>query len=387
MREVFMANKEKITIKLNNLKFDAQNPRLPMRLQGVTDENKVIDYMVKYGNVTELMLSIGETGYSEAEPLLVVKEGTDKYIVVEGNRRLAALKLLNDSELTKVRIQSINSVVSGAKYIPEEVPCIVYASREDVLDYLGYRHITGVKDWGALEKARYLDQLYQIHIKSTPQEKNYQKLAKMIGSRSDYVYKLHTALKLYNKANDKAYYGADIKEEDISFSWLTTALGYYGISKYLGISESNEPSLDTLNEENYKKIFTWMFFPGKSVVKESRQISDLAKITEYPLALERLEKGSSIEEALLYTSEPSDAFIDMLKKAKQQLKQAKEGIEQLSEEPPEAKELIEDIERLLKTISGGLEANFGKDNSNSDLLQQLASDPETLAQLKKLLGK
>lgn len=70
-----MANKEKITIKLNNLKFDAQNPRLPMRLQGVTDENKVIDYMVKYGNVTELMLSIGETGYSEAEPLLVVKEG------------------------------------------------------------------------------------------------------------------------------------------------------------------------------------------------------------------------------------------------------------------------------------------------------------------------
>lgn len=157
-----MANKEKITIKLNNLKFDAQNPRLPMRLQGVTDENKVIDYMVKYGNVTELMLSIGETGYSEAEPLLVVKEGTDKYIVVEGNRRLAALKLLNDSELTKVRIQSINSVVSGAKYIPEEVPCIVYASREDVLDYLGYRHITGVKDWGALEKARYLDQLYQM---------------------------------------------------------------------------------------------------------------------------------------------------------------------------------------------------------------------------------
>ncbi|MFR5465269.1 MAG: hypothetical protein ACLTHR_06115 [Agathobacter rectalis] len=41
----------------------------------------------------------------------------------------------------------------------------------------------------------------------------------------------------------------------------------------------------------------------------------------------------------------------------------------------------------MKTISGGLEANFGKDNSNSDLLQQLASDPETLAQLKKLLGK
>ena len=29
-----MANKEKITIKLNNLKFDAQNPRLPMSITG-----------------------------------------------------------------------------------------------------------------------------------------------------------------------------------------------------------------------------------------------------------------------------------------------------------------------------------------------------------------
>lgn len=382
-----MPDREKLKINLNNLKFDAKNPRLPVRLQGITDENKVIDYMVKYGNIIELMLSIAETGYSDAEPLLVVKETDGTYTVVEGNRRLAALKLLSKPELTKVRTQSIKDVISDAKNIPTEIPCILYPNREDVLDYLGYRHITGVKDWGALEKARYLDQLYQIHIKDTPQDKIYQKLAKMIGSRSDYVYKLHTALKLYDKANDNAYYGADIKEEDISFSWLTTALGYSGISDFIGLSEATDASLSTLKEENFKKIFTWMFFPGKTIIKESRQISALAKITEYPVALERLEKGCTIDEALLYTSAPSEAFIEMLKKAKQQLKQAKDSIEQLSEEPPEAKELIDDIERLLKTISGGLEANFNKDNSNTDLWEQLTSNPETLAQLKKLLGK
>lgn len=382
-----MPDKEKLKINLDNLKFDAKNPRLPVRLQGITDENKVIDYMVKYGNIIELMLSIAETGYSDAEPLLIVKETYETYTVVEGNRRLAALKLLSKPELTKIRTQSIKDVISDAKNIPTEIPCILYPDRKDVLDYLGYRHITGVKDWGALEKARYLDQLYQIHIKDTSQDKIYQKLAKMIGSRSDYVYKLHTALKLYDKANDKAYYGADIEEENISFSWLTTALGYSGISEFIGLSEATDASLSTLKEENFRKIFTWMFFPGKAVVKESRQISELAKITEYPAALERLEKGCTIDEALLYTSAPSDAFIEMLKKAKQQLKQAKDAIEQLSAEPSEAKELIDDIERLLKTISGGLEANFNKDNSNADLLEQLASNPETIAQLKKLLEK
>lgn len=382
-----MTGREKKKIRLENLKFDAKNPRLPMRLQGITDESKVIDYMVKYGNIIELMLSIAETGYSDAEPLLVVGDSNGDYTVVEGNRRLAALKLLNSPDLTKVRVQSIKDVISGANNIPNEIPCILYSKREDVLDYLGYRHITGVKDWGALEKARYLDQLYQIHITDTEQDRIYYKLAKMIGSRTDYVSKLHTALKLYDKANNNAYYGADIREEDISFSWLTTALGYSGITNFIGLTSASDASLENLNEENFKKIFTWMFFPGKTVIKESRQISDLAKVTEFSIALNRLENGSSIDEALLYTSAPSEAFLEMLKKAKQQLKQAKDSIEQLSEEPPEASGLLEDIDKLLRTISGGLNANFRKSEDGIDLLTQLASDPKTLSQLKQLLGK
>ena len=208
----------------------------------------------------------------------------------------------------------------------------------------------------------------------------------MIGSRADYVLKLHTALKLYNKANENAYYGADIKEEDISFSWLTTALSYNGITNFIGLSSSSS-SLENLNEENFKKIFTWMFYPGKTVIKESRQISELAKITESSAAMERLESGSSIDEALLYTSAPSEAFIEMLRKAKQQLKQAKEALEQLSEEPPEAKGLLEDMDRLLRTISGALKENFNKNENSTQLLEQLASNPDTLAQLKKLLEK
>lgn len=382
-----MSQRNKLEIELEKLRFDIQNPRLPLRLQGVKDENKVIDYMVKYGNILELMLSIAETGYSDAEPLLVVMEKDGTYTVVEGNRRLSALKLLNNPALTKVRVQSIKNIIADAKYVPDVIPCILYPKRKDVLDYLGYRHITGVKDWGALEKARYLEQLYQIHIKDTSADEIYRKLAKIIGSRSDYVFKLHTALKLYEHANERAYFGADIKEEDISFSWLTTALGYSGISNYIGISEAEDASLQTLKEEPFENIFTWMFYPGKAVVKEVRQISELAKVTEYPAALEQLEKGGSIEEALLYTSAPSDAFIDMLTKAKQQLKQAKDAIEQLSEEPAEAKGLLEDMEKLIKTISGGLEANFAQNDEDANILSQLTQNPETLAKLRKLLGE
>ncbi len=69
-----MPENEKLRIQLESLRFDTQNPRLPIHMQGVADEKKVIDYMVKYGNIIELMTSIAEAGYSEAEPLLAVRD-------------------------------------------------------------------------------------------------------------------------------------------------------------------------------------------------------------------------------------------------------------------------------------------------------------------------
>lgn len=193
----------KTSIKVEKLVFDPKNPRVPQSLQGIKDEAKIINYMVLYGNVTDLMLSIAETGYSDAEPLLVVQDDEGKYVVVEGNRRLAALKLLNNPNLTDIRVKIINEIIENAQAeIPQEVPCVVYQNRNSILDYLGYRHITGVKDWGPLEKARYLEQLYELHIEEAGINNIYKKLAKMIGSKAGYVKNLHMALKLYDLAND-----------------------------------------------------------------------------------------------------------------------------------------------------------------------------------------
>lgn len=346
-------------ISLEKLSFDVDNPRLPRRLQGIKDEKIIIDYMIKYGNIIELMKSITETGYFDAEPLLVVPDMlSDMFIVVEGNRRLAALKLIDNPQLGKVRIQSILEIVNDAMYKPNSIPAILYEKREDVLDYLGYRHITGVKDWGALEKARYLAQLYDIHIKNTPKNKIYTKLAKMIGSKANYVEKLYLALQLYNKANEEAYFGADISEKEISFSLLTTALGYSEIFEYIGLDNDTSESIENINIENYKNIFAWLFDPAKRKISDSRQISMLANIVKAPEAVKKLENGYSVDEAVLYTSMPEKAFVDMLKQAKKSLKQAKEAIEQLGSEPSDARDLLNDIQKLVNTIKGGLEANF-----------------------------
>lgn len=374
-------SKERVSI--CNLKFDKNNPRLPQKLIGNEKELDVIDYMLRSGNILELMKSIAETGYSDAEPLLVVLDVVDnKYIVVEGNRRLTAIKLLRNPELARVRKESVQEIVAEAKVIPADVPVIVYDRREDILDYLGYRHITGVKDWGPLEKARYLKQLYIVHGGEQNKGTIYSKLAKMIGSKPNYVYKLHQALELYDKANDEAYYGAKISEEQISFSLITTALGYNEIVEFLGLNESQNDILENLNEDNYRKLFLWLFDKESQKVFDSRQISALAEIVAKPIALAKLESGSSIEEAVLYTEAPSKAFMGMLDNAKKSLRQASEAIAQLSEEPVGAKELLEENEKIIKMIRGGLDNNFTKKES-SDLLSQISQE-QLLELLKRL---
>src|SRR5262249_17480373 len=149
-------------------------------------------------------------GYFQAEPLLVVPRnpaktdtGRDDFIVVEGNRRLAAVRLLLDPESAPARQRSVQQVVDEAGDVPESLPVIVFSERAATLDYLGFRHVTGVKAWAPLAKARYLSELYQARRKRRMSRQAALKdIALTIGSRSDYVAKLLTTLAVYDHVAD-----------------------------------------------------------------------------------------------------------------------------------------------------------------------------------------
>lgn len=154
-----------INIPIENLIFDPENPRLPETLRAKKDlpeyERSVINWMLQFENVTELMGSIGEKGFFPAEPILVVASENGKYEVVEGNRRLTAVKILNNPEQADKKKKSIEEILkeSNADKIPESIPSIIFEKRDEVLFYLGYKHITGVQSWDSLAKAKYLKQL------------------------------------------------------------------------------------------------------------------------------------------------------------------------------------------------------------------------------------
>ena len=91
-------------VDIDNLLLDLYNPRLPKSKQG-KDNDVVIEFLLLEAATLELMESIGENDFFVGEMLLVIpnKEESGRYVVIEGNRRLTAVLLLNNPDLAKVK--------------------------------------------------------------------------------------------------------------------------------------------------------------------------------------------------------------------------------------------------------------------------------------------
>ncbi|WP_429019564.1 hypothetical protein, partial [Aeromonas veronii] len=78
-------------------------PRLPSKLRKrKPSKSDIVNWMLTDASIIELMLAIGQAGFFIGEALLVVQSKDSDYVVIEGNRRLTSVILLNEPELGKV---------------------------------------------------------------------------------------------------------------------------------------------------------------------------------------------------------------------------------------------------------------------------------------------
>lgn len=122
---------EEKTISVASLKLDALNPRLSHINHEIT-QNELINEMINNYKIYDLAQSIAENGFFPDKNLIAVK--IDKtYVVVEGNRRLSALKALLTPEIItsneKNKFLRLNSVIE--KSFIDKVKIIIAPSRED----------------------------------------------------------------------------------------------------------------------------------------------------------------------------------------------------------------------------------------------------------------
>ena len=88
-------------LKVGDLHFDHLNPRLAeYGITPSTSDEDILKILWEAMDVRELVQSISASGYFPHEPIIVTKE-TGKFVVIEGNRRLAAVKVLLSPNLAK----------------------------------------------------------------------------------------------------------------------------------------------------------------------------------------------------------------------------------------------------------------------------------------------
>lgn len=314
-------------IALSNLKLDLFNPRLPKSKQG-KDEKTVIEFMLLEAATLELMIAIAENDFFEGELLLVVKDNieADKFIVIEGNRRLTSAKLLSNPELTTVKKISTNEIVENAKFKPTELPCLIFEDKNMILKYLGFRHITGIKSWRLLEKSRYLFELKQRDFGDVSFLIASNEIAKMIGSSSAYVKRLLISFDLYKIVEDDGFYQIE-GLNDIKFflNYFTDSLNKENIRKFIGVNINSDIPLEHINLKNLKKITHWWFekSEGKSrVLGDSEELKLLDKVIGSEEALEAFEKGISIQEAYEITGDLDLQFEKKIKESLKSIQQA-----------------------------------------------------------------
>lgn len=315
-------------IPIGNLKLDLYNPRLPKSKQGV-DENTVIDFLLLEAATLELMEAIGENDFFAGEMLLVVPDVKDngKYVVVEGNRRLTAVRLLGDPALAKVKKNATKEIAEKAKYKPTVIPCLIFQDRSDIQKYLGFVHITGKKSWRMLEKARYLSELRKSEqFMSLPFQSACREIARIIGSKSPYVKKLLVSFLLYEIVEDEKFYRIDgLSDESFYLNYFSDGLQKENIRDFLNVDLDSDNPTAKLDKNHLEEIVIWWFKKTEGVsrvIGDSEGMRLLNEVLGNEVALTAFRKGMTIYESYELTNDLDNQFEKKIKDAYRSIEQA-----------------------------------------------------------------
>lgn len=150
-----------ITAPLNSVFLDPNNPRfVGLSSKWVEeddiDKDKVQDearrLLVRDYEVDKLRMNMEVNGYLPIDRIVVRRFKGEKFVVLEGNRRVAAAKMIGKIGMDGTAIS--DAVLRSVA----EIPCLEYVGTEQDAAWIfqGIRHITGISEWSAYNKARLL---------------------------------------------------------------------------------------------------------------------------------------------------------------------------------------------------------------------------------------
>jgi len=349
-----------LNIPIELLYLDSENPRLARDGKG-NSQLDLLQTMYSDFDIDEIAYSMCENGYFDEEPIVVVPKKLTKrfslpekleerqnylqelirndeiqFVVVEGNRRLATLKILTDPSIrSSVGVthdfpKASSIILSQLKVIP----AIFYSDRLEVTPYLGVRHIAGSKKWDFYPRVYYISQrIEEVFEKKKDYKTVFEEVQKQLALR-----RLDTVIKQY------LYYRiAKIIESDLNFdsdpviknfSLIEVALRSPGIRQYIGLGDNSSYQreinfsrrvIPSRNNDQLEQVLTWIYGNKRKGIlplfTDSRNIPSLGQILLNEESRDYLCKTNDFEAAY----ERSDGELKMIEKKINDAKKKIEG--------------------------------------------------------------
>lgn len=306
--------------KVDLLDFDRENPRFTpdKEPEDATDEAIIIQ-LNRTADLGELIQSLGFNGYIGIEPMIVY-EKSDRLVVLEGNRRLAAIKCLRDKDLAK------RCSVSTPESIPDEI----LATFENILVYrvedkdgaknlIGFKHINGPQAWDAYAKALFAMRWLDTE-KSKSNGLSLSDIARRMGDKHDTLQRMVTAAYVIRQAEDCKVYSLDERtKKHFSFSHLYTALSYPEYSTYIGMERTNrnaDPSIRAVPEAKFielRQLLIWLYGSKRDDVEpviqsQAKDLNRLKAVLASPAAVRELTERGNLEDAVVTATPRASLF-------------------------------------------------------------------------------
>lgn len=280
---------------VDGLFLDPTNPRLGRSVARPNLQQEKILNVMRDWTLDELAESFLTNGFWPQEALIAVEEtlyGKKHLVIVEGNRRLAALKLLKkavDSNAPSKYWADLVKEHKPPKALFDSVPYIKVGNRADVSAYLGFRHVTGIKEWKPAEKAEYIARLIE------KDNLTYDDVRRKIGSKTGTVRQHYISFRLLLQMEQQNE--VDIEKVEDKFSVLYLSLRTQGVQKYLNIDIQAAPDkaqkpVPKRHLDNLVNFAKWLFGDEETapLFTDSRNVDDFGKILESPEGVNYLER-------------------------------------------------------------------------------------------------
>lgn len=335
-------------IKVSDLHFDHENPRLAeYGITKGTPEDEVLKILWDAMDVRELVQSISASGFFPQEALIVADEGGRK-IVIEGNRRLAAVKVLLAGDRNGERGWPIPELSVEARAALQTLPTIT-SSRESAWRFLGFKHINGPAKWSSYAKAAYIANVHKTF--GIPLAA----IANQIGDRHNTVQRLYRGLMVLVQAEREGVYSRDnVFRNRLAFSHLYTGLDYEGIGGFLNVAPKESETESPVPKDKLKElgeVLVWLYGNKSEAVPPvvETQNPDLRRLNAVVAnreAIAALRAGEDLSKAYEISRPATAVFEEALLSAKRELSTARAALSNGYDNSPELLKIAASIANL-----------------------------------------